>query len=205
MTRASNIRMHNQYRTWADRQAASDDVLADTPDAVTSLAAVQQSSTEIDLTWANPSGQASAVATISRAAAAGAGGAVANTFVDTGNLVNDVAHGLAAGDRIMFDTIVTTTGPGFAINTSYYVLASDDDNFQVALTVGGAAIVLTTDGSGTYFVPTFAHTEIAKVDAQDQAYSDTGLTTDTEYEYSVVVANQTAQTAAAALAFDTTA
>lgn len=203
MTRASNLRMHNQYKTWADRKAASDDVLADTPDAVTGFTATQQSATEIDLAWTNPAGQTGAVAVIARAAAAGAGGATANTFTDSGDTVDDVAHGLVDGDRIMFDTVVTTTG--VVINTSYYVVNAVTDAFQIEATVGGGALTLTTDGSGTYFVPTFAHTEIDKVDAADEAFSDTGLTTDTEYEYSVSVANQVDQTAAVPLAYDTTA
>ena len=202
MTRQANLNMHNQYKTWADRKAAGDDVLTDRPGAITGFTATQTGATTMDLAWTNPADMtAGSIATISRSAPAGAGGAVANTFVDTGNLVNDVAHGLAAGDRIMFDTVVTTTG--LVVNTSYYVLAVDVDNFQIALTPGGTALVLTTDGSGTYFVPTFTQVEIDKVDATDVAFSDTGLTTDTEYEYSVAISSLV--DGPAATAYDTTA
>ena len=203
MTRASNLRMHDQYKTWADRKAASDDVLADTPDPVTGFTVTQTGATSADLAWTNPSGQSTAVATISRAAAAGAGGAVACTFTDTGDTVDDVGHGLVDGTRVMFDTVVTTTG--IVTNTSYYVVNATADTFQVALTPGGAVLPLTTDGSGTYYEPTFAHAFVAYVDAQDQAWSDTGLTTNTEYEYTISVANQTSQSLPAVSAFDTTA
>lgn len=203
MGRTTNINRHNNYKTWADRQAATDDVLADTPDAVTGFTATQTGATTMDLAWTNPAGQATALLELERAAAAGAGGAVANTFTDIGDLVNVTDHGWLNGQRVMFDTVVTTTG--VVINTSYYIINKTDNSFQVALTPGGDAIALTTDGSGTVFVPTFAHAFIAYVDAADAAYSDTGLTTDTEYEYRATVIRRTDQTAALPLAFDTTA
>jgi hypothetical protein len=71
------------------------------------------------------------------------------TFTDTGDLVGKVAHGLVAGDIVEFDTIVTTTG--ISINTEYYVIASGltADAFKVSATKGGAALTLTTNGTGT--------------------------------------------------------
>ena len=73
--------------------------------------------------------------------------AIACTFQDTGDTVTKAAHGLSNGDEVSFATIVTTTG--IIINTIYFVVGAATDTFQLALTEGGAAIALTTDGSGT--------------------------------------------------------
>jgi hypothetical protein len=75
---------------------------------------------------------------------------VACTFTDAGDLVGKVAHGLVAGDRVIFDTVVTTTG--LTVGTEYYVIAAGltADAFSVATTVGGSAVALTTNGTGTY-------------------------------------------------------
>ena len=73
--------------------------------------------------------------------------AVACTFTDTGDLVNETAHGLSDGDEVSFATITTTTG--IIINKIYYVVNATADTFQVALTSGGSAIALTNNGSGT--------------------------------------------------------
>lgn len=71
------------------------------------------------------------------------------TFTDTGDLVGKVAHGLVAGDIVEFDTIVTTTG--ISTGTEYYVIASGltADAFKISATKGGAALALTTNGTGT--------------------------------------------------------
>ena len=73
--------------------------------------------------------------------------AIAVTLTDAGDTVNLTAHGLANGDEVSFATIVTTTG--IVINKIYFVVNQAANTFQVALTAGGAAIALTTDGSGT--------------------------------------------------------
>lgn len=69
------------------------------------------------------------------------------TFTDVGDLVNLTAHGLGDGDEVSFSSITSTTG--IVINTIYFVVNSTADNFQVASTAGGAALPLTTNGSGT--------------------------------------------------------
>ncbi|MCX6013696.1 MAG: hypothetical protein NTV30_09930 [Chloroflexi bacterium] len=73
---------------------------------------------------------------------------VACTMTNAGDLVLDVAHGLSN------DTIVMFSGGAIAapLNTyrQYYVINKTDDNFQVSLTSGGAAVVLTADGNGSY-------------------------------------------------------
>jgi hypothetical protein len=73
--------------------------------------------------------------------------AVACTFQDAGDTVTEVAHGLSNGDEVSFATIVTTTG--IVANTIYFVVNAAADTFQVAATSGGAALPLTTNGSGT--------------------------------------------------------
>ena len=78
--------------------------------------------------------------------------AVAVTLQDTGDTVTRTAHGLANDTPVSFATLVTTTG--ISINTTYYVISTAANTFQLALTVGGSAIALTTDGSGTVRYPT---------------------------------------------------
>jgi hypothetical protein len=78
--------------------------------------------------------------------------AVAVTLQDTGDTVTRTAHGLANGTPVSFATLVTTTG--VIINTTYYVISATANTFQLALTVGGSAIALTTNGSGTVVYPT---------------------------------------------------
>jgi hypothetical protein len=73
--------------------------------------------------------------------------AVACTFQDAGDTVTKVAHGLSNGDEVSFATIVTTTG--IVTDTIYYVVNAAADTFQVAATLGGAALPLTTNGTGT--------------------------------------------------------
>lgn len=72
---------------------------------------------------------------------------VAVTLQDTGDTVTKTSHGLANGQIIRFLTIVTTTGISTA--TDYFVITATTNTFQVSLTSGGAAVALTTDGSGT--------------------------------------------------------
>jgi len=69
------------------------------------------------------------------------------TFQDSSDTVNRTNHGLSDGTRVSFATIVTTTG--ISINTVYYVVNKVTNQFQLALTPGGAPVTLTTNGSGT--------------------------------------------------------
>lgn len=73
--------------------------------------------------------------------------AIAVTTTDVGDTVNLVAHGLSDNDEVSFATIVTTTG--IVINTIYFVVNAAVDTFQVSATLGGSALALTTNGSGT--------------------------------------------------------
>jgi len=69
------------------------------------------------------------------------------TFDATDDLVTLLNHGFTSGEQIEFSTIVSTTG--ISINTSYYVVNTTADTFQVATSTGGSASPLTTDGYGT--------------------------------------------------------
>jgi len=72
---------------------------------------------------------------------------VAVTLQDAGDTVTLISHGLQNGDEISFATRVTTTG--FALNTIYYIINSTLDTFQISATLGGTALPLTSNGSGT--------------------------------------------------------
>lgn len=69
------------------------------------------------------------------------------TLTDVTNLVTLANHGLENGDAVSFSVITTTTG--IAINHIYYVINKTASTFQLAVSVGGSAINLVTNGSGT--------------------------------------------------------
>jgi surface protein len=69
------------------------------------------------------------------------------TLQDTGNTVTLNSHGLENDDEVSFATIVTTTG--ITANVIYYVVNKTANTFQIATTVGGPPLPLTTNGSGT--------------------------------------------------------
>jgi len=68
------------------------------------------------------------------------------TFQDTGDTVTRNNHGYTNGMTISFAEITSTTG--ISVNTLYYVVGATTNTFQVSLTLGGAALPLTTDGTG---------------------------------------------------------
>jgi surface protein len=73
--------------------------------------------------------------------------AIAVSFTDAGDLVNLANHGLSNGDEVSFATRVTTTG--IVTDRIYYVVNAASGTFQVASTLGGPALALTTNGTGT--------------------------------------------------------
>lgn len=75
----------------------------------------------------------------------GISGAV--TFQNSGDTVTKTAHGLKAGDIVSFSVVTTTTT--ILTSTVYYVVNPTANTFQVALTAGGAAVVVDADGTGT--------------------------------------------------------
>lgn len=70
--------------------------------------------------------------------------------VATSDLFTSTAHGLTAGQVIYLTSL--TGGAGLATLTAYYVIASGltADAFKVSTTSGGAAVNVTTTGSGTW-------------------------------------------------------
>ena len=90
---------------------------------------------------------------------AGRSSTEAVTFTDTGNLVNLTAHGFSDGQLINFASITTTTG--ISTYTRYYIINSTANSFQIATAKDSTTVVaLTTDGSGSLFVPEFKLTTI---------------------------------------------
>lgn len=77
--------------------------------------------------------------------------AVAVTLADAGDTVNRTAHGFKNGEAVAFDSIVTTAG--LSTYTAYYVVNAAADTFQVAASIGGSAIALANDGSGSVYRP----------------------------------------------------
>ena len=69
------------------------------------------------------------------------------TFTDVGDLITVASgHGMQNGDIIYFPAITSTTG--IVVNTPYYVIGVTATTLQVAATPGGAALPLTTNGTG---------------------------------------------------------
>lgn len=71
------------------------------------------------------------------------------TFTDTGDLVTLANHGLIDGTPVLFTSITDTTG--ISVETSYYVVNARINTFQVAATLGGNALALSTNGTGTIY------------------------------------------------------
>lgn len=97
-------------------------------------------------------------------------GAAVNTGTET---ITSNAHGLVNGDLVT--TNGTGTPPGGLTNlASYFVVGATTNTFQLSLTSGGAAIDLTSQGTG---VNTFACT----TETRRTFATFTGLTTAGEY------------------------
>lgn len=73
------------------------------------------------------------------------------TVVAATDLFTSTAHGLVAGDRLIFTT-TTTLPAGLALNTTYYVIASGltANDFKVSATLAGTTIDATDTGTGTH-------------------------------------------------------
>ena len=76
--------------------------------------------------------------------------AVNVTFQDSGDTVTLASHGLSNGTKVSFWSITSTTG--ISTYTTYYVVNTATNTFQLSLTSGGAALPLSTDGSGSMLV-----------------------------------------------------
>ncbi|MFZ4078679.1 MAG: hypothetical protein ACOYKK_04510 [Microbacteriaceae bacterium] len=93
---------------------------------------------------------------------ASSGGAVITTTAATGSscvvtkqngitVFTKEGHGLAVGNRVVFDVPAGSLPSGFVAGTSYFVATAPTANtFTLAATSGGAGIVATVDGAGTF-------------------------------------------------------
>lgn len=78
------------------------------------------------------------------------------TFTDTGDTVGWTAHTVKNNTPVYFSSITSTTG--ISTNTIYYAVGAAANTFQVAATVGGTALALTTNGTGTVVLCPFKAT-----------------------------------------------
>lgn len=77
--------------------------------------------------------------------------------LDVVNTITENLHGMSAGDAVELETdgILPT---GLPINTVLYVINNNEDDFQLALTEGGAAIEMTALNGGTHTLNKLAKT-----------------------------------------------
>ena len=98
----------------------------------------------------------------------------AKTFtIDAGaDTVDIVGHGWSNGDLVVPSTQTGDyTGTGISAGTRYFIVNANTDDFQISLTLGGAAINLTGAGSGTLQI--------------DNVYDFTGAGTGTHTFYEI--------------------
>jgi len=74
------------------------------------------------------------------------------TDFGTDEKIDLVAHGFSNGDVVHFGTDGADLPEPLAINTKYFVINKTDNDFEVSLTSGGAAVDITDDGTGTHSV-----------------------------------------------------
>jgi uncharacterized protein DUF5309 len=72
---------------------------------------------------------------------------VAFTVVAATDLFTSTAHGWLAGQQVR--TSALTGATGIVAGTSYYLVSVTTNTYKLAATVGGAAVDVTADGSGT--------------------------------------------------------
>ncbi len=94
---------------------------------------------------------------------------IACTFQDTGDTVTLTAHGWVNGQIVALSSITSTTG--ISTYTSYYIVGKTADTFQLATTIGGSAIALTTDGSGRVYVPKYRQVLITVTPQAGQTFT----------------------------------
>ena len=71
------------------------------------------------------------------------------TFQDAGDIVTLDHHGLINGTPVLFSGITDTTG--LSADTTYYVVNSRINTFQVSATLNGSPLPLATNGTGTIY------------------------------------------------------
>lgn len=119
------------------------------------------------------------------------------TANDGTDVITSVGHGLANGQAVRLTTTGALPG-GLALNTTYWIRDATTDTFKLAATSGGAALDITSAGTGTHtwtrtaslitvdslgVAATSPATVTVKLDQVDTA----GLTADTYYEYELAL------------------
>lgn len=87
---------------------------------------------------------------------------LACTFDHTGELAIRNSHGLSDGNKIMFSTTDTLPAELNAY-TTYYVVGKTENNFQVSLTLGGSAVAITDNGTGTHYFHVLTQTLLTEI------------------------------------------
>lgn len=102
---------------------------------------------------------------------------IAVTGTASTDLINAVAHGLPNGTRVKFTAL--TGGAGLTAGTTYYVVTTAANTFQLALTAGGAAINFTTDITAAVINAAVWTCACYDADTMTVVLADLGLTFDT--------------------------
>ncbi len=71
------------------------------------------------------------------------------TATNADEIFHSVAHGMVAGTPVKVANSGGALPAGLVAGTQYYVITVTADTFQLSLTVGGSAVLITTDGTGT--------------------------------------------------------
>lgn len=75
------------------------------------------------------------------------GGSKPFTFEADTDIFTSTGHGLANGNTVTFASGQNPTG--VTADTDYYVIAADTNTFQISSTLGGSALTLASDKTGT--------------------------------------------------------
>ena len=92
----------------------------------------------------------------------------ATDFATDANQIDATAHGLVDGNSVTLTT-TTTLPAGLSLATTYYLVNTTTNAFELATSIGGTPITLTSDGTGTH---TFRANESPGVDAADIYHQD---------------------------------
>lgn len=79
----------------------------------------------------------------------GYGTGLVSTFNAATDVVTANSHGLLNGDPVFFRNIGGALPGGITANTIFYVISSTANTFQISTSVGGSAVNITSNGTGT--------------------------------------------------------
>lgn len=68
----------------------------------------------------------------------------------TDDKLDITAHGFVDGERVHVTTSAADLPAGLSINTNYFVINKTANDFELSTTLGGSAVDITDDGSGTH-------------------------------------------------------